>query len=1079
MTSRSLAVEASAGTGKTSTLVGRILHLVLEGGPGGDPLPVSSICAITFTEKAAGEMKVRLRQELEREAVREDTRGGRANAALRDLESAMISTFHAFAVSLLKERPVEAGLDPRFSALDDLQSDLFFLELWEPWIGRALRERRHPLEEALLQGISLEQVRELASTLRHHANRIRRLRLARPPSDSELSARAGELRREGDSYRTLISDSTDKLVAPLEQAVAWLGNPYSSVGPPDSPKGGRHGGWTGGEETVARVREYIHRIRDLAAEKARLPQQRVFSAVADWLIGEFLPEWERAKRVAGYLDFDDQLEAARQLLSQSHSARREFQGRYATLLVDEFQDTDPVQLEIVLLLSSTDLGQTDCSKMRAAPGRIFIVGDPKQSIYRFRGADVETYLELAERTRMETLGLERLELTTNFRSVPSILRFVDSVFTGLMTRQGHYQTDYLAFRDTGARASGPMSPSVHILGSRTADGQIAGSGAQVFQLEAARITRLILKIRGSRDWLVEETVGGTVARRVPRHGDIAVLLPVLSKVEALEEEFRKAGIPYVLEGGKFYYARSEVASAVTVLRSIANPNDQVALYGALRSIFFGLSDEDLLRAKIAGIPLDYRVDPPVDSPLRLPCRILKELHCRRHERPASETLEALLHQTGAREVLASRGFQSLANLGKLARQLRTLQQETTFSAVLALLGTIDEEELSESESRLMEEQSDSVRILTIHKAKGLDFKIVILGCLGAERGQHNVPIVADPHGSGTFALKIGASKDGWSTPGWDALITEEKKREEAELLRLLYVAMTRARDHLIISVHTKGTTDKTTGLLKAGFVKTRLAPIGAFLNNIAKSDNPLARWLDASSLDAVPLPFRTGSLPPGTDLSAVLRREYSELEQLLSGTPLSRVYESPAQSGEDAVIDGQPQDTARTRAVRQGVAFHEAMECLEFGSPGDIPHLAAQAAQRNQLDGGGISSIEEMMNRCLQSSLIRRARLAAAAGGRLLRELPYVRPLQSEWGPAGMEEGRIDLLFEEDGGWVLVDYKTDQIPPGIEDPERHFRMKYQKQIEQYAAALAAAGIKVEVAYLLLARTGQEIAVLPS
>ena len=212
--------------------------------------------------------------------------------------------------------------------------------------------------------------------------------------------------------------------------------------------------------------------------------------------------------------------------------------------------------------------------------------------------------------------------------------------------------------------------------------------------------------------------------RVPRYGDIAILLPVLTHASLLEEALKDREIPYVLEGGKFYYARSEVSSAITVLKAVANPNDRIALYGSLRSIFFGLSDEDLLRAHIRGTPLDYREPAPPESPLFHPFGILNELHRHRHERLASETFEMLLQQTGAREVLAVHGLQSLANLNKVGRTIRALQTEATFTQVVDLLGMMDEEGLAESESRLMEERSDAVRILTIHKAKGLDFPIV-------------------------------------------------------------------------------------------------------------------------------------------------------------------------------------------------------------------------------------------------------------------------------------------------------------------------------------------------------------------
>ena len=220
----------------------------------------------------------------------------------------------------------------------------------------------------------------------------------------------------------------------------------------------------------------------------------------------------------------------------------------------------------------------------------------------------------------------------------------------------------------------------------------------------------------------------------------------------------------MLEGGKFYYARSEVSSAITVLRAVANPNDGVALYGSLRSIFFGLSDEDMLRAHIEGLSLDYREMVPGESPLYRPFEILRDLHRHRHDRRASETFEILLQKTGAREVLAVRGFQSLANLNKMGRTLRALQGDATFSQVVDLLGMMDEEGLAESESRLMEERSNAVRIMTIHKSKGLDFPIVFVAALGLKKMARSKSLLADPRKRKIFALNVGPMDSGFRTP---------------------------------------------------------------------------------------------------------------------------------------------------------------------------------------------------------------------------------------------------------------------------------------------------------------------------
>jgi ATP-dependent helicase/nuclease subunit A len=1071
-TDRSLVVEASAGTGKTTILIRRILHCVLERGPSGVPIPLSRICAITFTEKAAGEMKIRLRQEFERRARAAGSEAERARQALLDLESAAISTFHSFAVSLLKERPIEAGLDPRFTALNEVQGDLLFDEVWDLWLQRAIQDRRDPLEQALRRGLGLDALRSAAIALRKNAHTVRRLRLPAPPTEEEMQQQLRDLLQQGRTLQAMCLNPADKLLPLLENALDWIWNPSGGAAPAKPGSKGAAGNWKGEKKTVEMVREFIRSIVQLRVQLGQLPAQRALEAMLRLMIAEFLPEWEAHKRAKGYLDFDDQLWCAYELLSSSSAARKEFQERYTTLLVDEFQDTDPIQWEIVHLLAASP-GGLETGQGKIAPGRLFIVGDPKQSIYRFRGADIETYANTTGPAAMKALALDGLELTTNFRSVPSILRFVDEAFHDVMTASVDkpFQPKYLAFGGQGARAEKAGSPCVYLLGDRNESGGLAGSGREFIKTESTRIAGLVALLRGNAGWEIQSGPGGNW--RVPRLGDIAVLLPVLTHADALEDALREAGIPYVLEGGKFYYTRSEVSSAITVLRSVSNPNDSIALYGALRSIFFGLSDVDLLRARMEGQPLDYRAEVPSHSALYEPYRLLHDLHLRRHERLASETLESLLHNTGVREVLVPRGVQSLANLGKLVRTLRSLQADATFSGVVELISGMDEEGAAESESRIMEEHSDAVRILSIHRAKGLDFPIVIVAGLGLQRRSRNADFLADPHGGKVFGLSLGSKESGLQTPCWNELVEKDKERDDAELTRLLYVALTRARDHLVLCTHTRGKRLPDTDRWAANFEKTRLKPLETFLSDVCDTERPIVNFLDAASLAAAAAPRFSGDETQKGNWRSALSARYGELDRLLSGTPAARGLSAAASGTEDLDESETDLDLARDRAVRLGIAFHEAMDRADLTGDSDVGALAEEAGMRQRLDGAGISAMRDLLNRSLGSPLMARAARALRAGGRILRELPYVRPLDLE--PECVEEGKIDLLFEEADGWVLVDYKTDHLAKGQEAATALAR-KYGGQVNAYVSALKALGIRVKSAYLLLARTGEHIEV---
>jgi ATP-dependent helicase/nuclease subunit A len=903
------------------------------------------------------------------------------------------------------------------------------------------------------------------------------LRCDSPATDEQIQEQREDLLRQGRALIGKIQDPKDKLLGYLEKALDWLRNPGQSSAPSKPGGAGSAAYWTGGKETLQLVKEFIRVTVEFSISYQQLPAQRLLYEVIQWLQGDFIPVWEDRKRARGFLDFDDQLWFARALLAQSKSVRREFQNRFATLLVDEFQDTDAVQLEMVLLLSANNLDESDPARLRPGPGRLFIVGDPKQSIYRFRNADIETYLGVVDQQSMRSLGMERLQLTTNFRSVPSILRFVDSAFKDLMKApaDGYYQPEYLPFGDRGNRTQEWQAPSVHLLGDKASDTAVNRTVREFLESEAGRIARTIDRMCDSDSWKIQDARNKAGSWRTPRYGDIAILLPVLSRADILEDALRDMEIPYVLEGGKFYYARSEVSSAITVLRTIANPNDSIALYGSLRSIFFGFSDEDLLRARIEGQRLDYRTEVPPHSPFFRPFEILRDLHRKRHERRASETLEMLLQKTGAREVLAARGLQSLANLNKLVRTLRTLQEEAAFSQVVDLLATMDEEGLAESESRLMEERSNAVRILSIHKSKGLDFPIVFVANLGLKKRTQYKSLLADFHRKKIFGISLGSRESGLQTPGWKELTEEERKRENAELLRLLYVALTRARDHLILCAHTqKWKVIEDTGQWIPDMTGTRLNPLSSFMEQCFSENSDLVHWMDVKSLDSYSRQ-RQAALPPATtDCRSIIEREYLQLRALLQNTPSARSLQAAGRTessdDEKGQTDERMEHSAENRAVRLGTAFHAAMERVDLLNKEAESGETQELCVRYGLDPKSAGMLEDMVRICLASELMERVRNAIRSGRRVLREIPFVRSLAG----AAIEEGKIDLLFEEENGWILVDYKTDWVSKNGDEADAFFRDKYAAQIREYAAALQSLSGKVAASYLLLARTGASI-----
>jgi ATP-dependent exoDNAse (exonuclease V) beta subunit len=286
---------------------------------------------------------------------------------------------------------------------------------------------------------------------------------------------------------------------------------------------------------------------------------------------------------------------------------------------------------------------------------------------------------------------------------------------------------------------------------------------------------------------------------------------------------------------------------------------------------------------------------------------------------------------------------------------------------------------------------------------------------------------------------------------------------------LLYVSLTRARDHLILCTHTKGKWIADGERWEAKFEGTRLEPLAGFLQELTRREEAPVRFIDAETLPPVPPPPVAFEEVPERDLRAALAVQYDELRRLLAETPHARGLQAASpEAGQEEGTDADS-NFARDRAARIGTAFHQAMETIDLDADEETAALAREAGSGQRLDGAGIESVADMLSRSLKSPMMERVRRAR---GRVWRELPYIRPLAGD--RAEIEEGKIDLLFEEEGGWVLIDYKTEQLPGDVPDKTLYFQEKYGGQISAYAAALQALGMRLKSAYLLLARTGEAI-----
>jgi ATP-dependent helicase/nuclease subunit A len=951
-------VEAAAGSGKTTLLLGRIVQLVRTG-----RARLSEIAAVTFTEKAAAELRLRLRGELERAGLHE---------ALRDLELARIGTIHAFAAALLRERPVEAGVDPGFTVADPLTARLLLDRVWESWLPEALSDpdAAEPARQAIERGVALERLRELALGLVDQRDRLGGLpdpeALPEPPAALDAGARAA-IARLAERARAQAKDPEDRAVRAIEDLAAWA---HQTAGLPERERAeallaaaplpekperlGNQAKWRD-RGALAECRTDLARLLERVRTARAVARHNLVAGLARWAVG-FVRAYQAAKARAGCLDFLDLLLRARDLLRDRPDVRREFQRAIRYLLVDEFQDTDPLQLEAVLWLADG-----------APPGSLFVVGDPKQSIYRFRRADIETYA--AARATLAECG-EILTIRANFRSVGALLDAVNGVFEGVMVPppDGDYQPAYV-----------PLEPSP---GTRPAEGPVilalpegippAGSAAEAWAQEAGLVAAYLARE-------VEE------AGRF-RYGDVALLFRAMTGVAAYEDALRTAGIPFRTVGGRHYYDRSEVGWTIAALAALEDPHDPVALLGALRSPFFGVTDAALAACHAAGGAFCYLrpLPPGVDPAIVEAWALLGELHRERNARSPASLVEALLTRTQvlAAYALEPQGEARVANLLKVLDTARALEATgaLTFRGFVRWLRDRGAARYEEEESAV--EADDAVRLMTIHKAKGLEFPVVVVPDLGREPPWRPPLVLADGR-TGRVEVSLGRLADeALATLGWADAEAREVRRVEAEGLRLLYVALTRAARILVLPAPARPE--------GRGFYQYLAPLLGGPPERLACAD-----------LTRPGRPARGGPGPGG-------REETLEAWRAARHALVAR---GAGPVGSPAPPAGRPPAPAGRRGAAARLA-RAALLALDLDRAADeAGRVVAALGARRGAPPETVREATALVARALASGPLRRAAGAAA----VRRDVPVAAVVEGE-----VVEDRLDLLFEERGALVAV-----------------------------------------------------------
>ena len=777
-----VAVSAGAGSGKTRVLVERFVHILQQSLQQPVPLKASDILAITFTRKAAGEMKERVYQTIQELITRDGEHDVYWQQQLVELERAQITTIHSLCNRILKDNPVEAGLDPSFILAEEFAGREYLEQCLISYVRRGLLQEEPGLEtltrvygtSGLLAQLEvlvgrLEEIKSFGSLEEPYVKLLQQ----EPAGKARLCQLLEELvdRREELGKKTKGYQEVSLLAENLYQVEDGLQQQPTDYRAFDRyVKGLKKNGKL--KDIIGEVKELQEKLLQLEVDRAVLPLveawEETLTGLATYL--------SQQKQQDDFVDFDDLESRALDLLKENVQVRKKYQDKYAHIMVDEFQDTNSRQQQLVYLLCGNSATELQGKKL-------FIVGDSKQSIYRFRGADVQVFAQV--RRDIAAQGGKLITLPDNFRTVDSILSACNKVFPSLL---GENREANVFFESLQAHRESQLKP--------------------VFLQVPYTKENAHLRTQLELDALVEH-IHQRHQEGEP-YGAMAILLSAMTRGEAVAEQLQQWGIPCKIVDGKGFYERQEVLDLLHLFQCLENKHRSLALIGVLRSPYFGLDDESITTLCLHrqedclwdGL---QRVDPQLFSsgqgPLVVRAReVLAHLRQVASLSGLPELWQEVYSQLQLEAVLSRQhnGRAQLANGHKL-RQLAlafAANQQGTLGAWLAYVARLRDSGAKETTANLQAE--DAVTIMTIHKSKGLEFSTVYLPFLDRGERSDTDQIKFSPE----LGLGIKAVLDNGQLRESSVLLAikeREAELERAEKQRQLYVAMTRAKDALILS----------------------------------------------------------------------------------------------------------------------------------------------------------------------------------------------------------------------------------------------------------------------------------------
>ncbi len=1111
-------VTAGAGTGKTRTLVARYLALLANG------VPMRSIVAITFTRKAAREMRNRVRHEIgnyvasldpQEDAVERST----WMAHYREIDGAHIGTIHALCGMILRSSPAETGLDPLFEVLDDAQGVLARADAIEQTLGlMADDDLGSNLFTLLSERVLLQLLQDLLTGGQCVRDAFDRL----PESTAEIEtawqeALANVLQERvrgilalsawheaAQTVRSIEpSNAGDKLYPAWVAARACTGNlpddiemlsrlfeTLTSV----NLQGGSQGNW-GGKESCSAIKEALKTMREIA--RTASIETLEFNEL-DRQLAEHMPALRKAYRTAAQLynttkerqraiDYDDLEQYALRLLMNSETVAVRWQDQVKALLVDEFQDTNATQLALVEAL---------CGPRTS----LFCVGDAKQSIYAFRGADVAVFRGLRQSIVGQTSNGNSLvvDLNESYRGHQPLVKALNTLLEPVLGTTADAARPWrepfaglIAHRqEPGGGFDAPHIELEIVVGPKS-----GGADSRAADALALRLSELV-----NDD---HHTIQEDGQERPLNYGDIAVLCRSGNAFEAYEDAFERAGLPFYTVAGKGFYDRAEVRDLLNALAAIADPTDDLALCGLLRSPAIGASDAALfwlygkhkdtthsqprvplitIFAKVKGREeLLAPLSPADRAAVEYGLALTNALHQEAGRVPVDQLISRFLAETGYLAALErAGGARSARNLQKLVRDAQS-SGLTNLSRFLRHIDQLKQSDTREGEARAIEE--GSITLMSVHGAKGLEFPVVAIGDAGYSNTRIRSPLIDDRFGP---VIKLSDEQDAKKNGAvWEAACQRQSDMDAAESQRLLYVAATRARELLIVNGATVSINNKCWfGMLTAEldglsdlFKEAKDAPEGMRSETLVCRGTEVLVTLYGSEC-VLRLPAHKSAANP-----AICRGKPPLLGSIHGVVP--QIDEKSAEEEQSP-----PPKTWRVvyergekpNAWALGAIVHDAIAGWVYELPNNRPDMSTFIEQRAHtygvIDNSAISKLASQARAILDAYLSSELHHRVSMASRREHEVAYAIP-STMTGKGDHELGIVDLMFQEDGRWHIVEFKTDRLAPGetYESLLASSRNDYCAKLDAYAAAAAYLLDQDVEAWLCFLRPGPALVML--